>query len=595
MSARQLTLHWVCAVIVFGSFFLRAPVLWDLDSYYHLAVARHYVENGVGDAIPWLRYSLLSSGADKEWLFHLLLMPFAALPDAAIGGRIALAMLNATIATVLAAIAARALGSAALVVPLWLWIAAPPFFARMMRLRPELLALLIILCAIVAAARGRYRVLALLAFAFASGYTAFHVFVALAIAWQVWVWAARQPTAESRQPSFRLAAAAIAGTVAGLLLRPRPIENLRLWYVQNIEFFQHVEHLDVGPEIHPPAWPQTILRSSIWIVTLAVLAFLAMRKGRAVGRDRTLLAFTAITASAFFILFLRMGRMATYVYPLLTLVVVIVVWQRVRVRTAAIVFAAGAVLALPLTFDRGVRDVILHLSNAASELDWFAFGRAVPAGAKVAATWSTAEAYVFWAPQGRYLNALDPLFMARPHPREYEAQRRLFGGLDPDVPLTLRLDLDSDYLALDWTMASPLLVERLRGDPRLEVVYGGYNALFRVRAAEGFITRWEPGPHEPHPMAAFVDVTSLAGEGCATVRHEMTLGAASQVTLAFAPWGRSTLAIDGVELAKETAVPLAVLAREKKISVAVPAGPHTIEVRTCQDRGRAGFFLRRLE
>ncbi|MGZ8868127.1 MAG: hypothetical protein ACXW2P_07260, partial [Thermoanaerobaculia bacterium] len=394
---------------------------------------------------------------------------------------------------------------------------------------------------------------------------------------------------------LRMAGAAIAGTAAGLLLRPRPIENLRLWYVQNVEFFRYIDRLDVGPEIHPPAWPQTIVRSSIWILTLAVLAFLAMRKGRAVDRDRTLLAFTAIAASAFFILFLRMGRMAAYVYPLLTLVVVIIVWQRVRVRTAAIVFAAGAALALPLTFDRGVRDVMLHLSNAVSELDWFSFGRAVPAGAKVAATWSNAEAYVFWAPQGRYLNALDPLFMARPYPREYEAQRRLFDGLDPDVPLTLRRDLGSDYLALDWTMAPPLLVERLRGDPRLEVVYGGYNALFRVRTADGFITRWEPVAPAPHPMAAFVDVTPVARNGCGTVRHAMTLDAASHVTLAFAPWGRSTLAIDGFELAKETGVSFAVLARAKKISVDLPGGTHIIEVRTCQDRGLAGFFLRRLE
>lgn len=564
-------------------------MLWDLDSYYHLAVARHYLENGVAAAVPWLRFSLLSSGADKEWLFHLLLMPFAALPDPAIGGRIALAAINATIATVIAAIAGRALGYAALVVPLWLWIAAPPFFARMMRLRPELLALLIILCAIAAAATGRYRVLALLAFAFASGYTAFHVFVALVMAWQAWQWFT------TRERDFRLAGATLAGAVAGLLLRPHPIENLKLWYIQNVEFFQHIDRLDVGVEIHPPAWPQTIIRSSVWLATLVVVALLAMRKERAADRDVKLLAFTTIAAAAFFILFVRMGRMATYIYPLLTLVVVIASWQRVRARTAAIVFAAGTALALPLTFDRGVRDVIVHLSTAVSELDWFTFGRAVPSGAKVAATWASTEAYVFWAPQGRYLNALDPLFMARPYPRAHAAQRRMFSGLDPDVPLTLQRDLDSDYLALDWTTAAPLLVERLRSDPRLEVVYGGYNALFRVRPAPGFITRWDPpAASAGDPIAAFVDVTQLAKGGCATVRHQLSVDAGSGVTLAFAAWGPSTLTIDGVERLQEDTSPLAILAREKKFEILPAAGAHSIEVRTCRDRGTAGFFLRRV-
>lgn len=582
-------MHWVCAFVLLGAFFLRAPVLWDLDSYYHLAVARHYLESGVAAPVPWLRFSLLSSGADKEWLFHLLLMPFAALADPAIGGRVALAAINATIATVIAAIAGRALGSAALVVPLWLWIAAPPFFARMMRLRPELLALLIILCAIVAAAKGRYRILGLLAFAFASAYTAFHVFVALAIAWQVWQWFA------ARERNFHIIGATLAGTAAGLFLRPHPIENLKLWYVQNVEFFQHVDRLDVGAEIHPPAWPQTIIRSSVWIATLIVIALLATRKGHAVDREAKLFAFTAISAAAFLILFVRMGRMATYVYPLLTLVVVLAAWRRVRVRTAAIIFAGGAALALPLTFDRGVRDVIVHLSTAVSELDWFTFGRAVPSGAKVAATWASTEAYVFWAPQGRYLNALDPLFMARPYPRAHAAQRRLFSGLDPDVPFTLQRDLDSDYLALDWTTAPPLLVERLRGDPRLQVVYGGYNALFRVRAAPGFITAWDPAAASAgDPIAAFVDVTELAKDGCATVRHQLNADVGSSVTLAFAPWGPSALMIDGMELVREDESPLAILAREKKIEILLSAGVHTVEVRTCRDRGTAGFFLRRV-
>ncbi|HUP45054.1 MAG TPA: hypothetical protein VM779_06035 [Thermoanaerobaculia bacterium] len=589
MSARQLTLLWICSAVLFGSFFLRVPVLWDLDSYYHLAVARHYVEHGVAAPVPWLRYSLLSRGADKEWLFHLLLMPFAALPDPAVGGRIALALLNATIATAIAAIAGRAVGAAALVLPLWLWIAAPPFFARVIRLRPEMLALLLILCAIPAAAKGRYRLLALLAFAFAAGYTAFHVFVALVVLWAAWRWYV------TRRIDWRLIAAALGGTAAGLLFRPHPIENLRLWYVQNVQFFQNIGRLDVGPEIHPPPWPQTLISSSVWIVTLLIVGVLAFRaRERAAGRDRDLLPFTAISAAVFVILFLRMGRMATYVYPLLTLTVLLASWQRVRARTAAIVFAAGAVVALPLTVDRGVRDVVLHLSTAVSELDWWSFGRAVPPGAKVAARWADAEAYVFWAPQGRYLNALDPLFMALPYPREYEAQRRLFSGRDPDIPLTLRRVLDSDYLALDWTLTTPQLVDRLTGDPRLEVVYGGYNALFRLREGSDFITWWAPLPPPADAIAAFVDVTSLAKDGCATVRHRLVLDRAARVELAFAPWGPSTLSIDGVERARLDGAPLAILSRAKKIEADLAAGEHQLEVTSCAHDATAGFYVRRL-
>jgi hypothetical protein len=55
-----------------------------------------------------------------------------------------------------------------------------------------------------------------------------------------------------------------------------------------------------------------------------------------------------------------------------------------------------------------------------------AFGRALPAGAKVAAPWVSAEDYMFFAPQGRYLNVLDPIFMRTVDERAYLSQRRLF-------------------------------------------------------------------------------------------------------------------------------------------------------------------------
>ena len=54
-----------------------APVLYDSDSYYHLAVARLYASDGVMTKIPWARMSLIGDGGDKDFLFHVALMPFA--------------------------------------------------------------------------------------------------------------------------------------------------------------------------------------------------------------------------------------------------------------------------------------------------------------------------------------------------------------------------------------------------------------------------------------------------------------------------------------------------------------------------------------
>src|SRR5437660_6477641 len=74
---------------VFAFVFLRMAMLYDSDSYYHLAVARLYGQQGIFAPIPWARFSLLRDGADKDFLFHLILIPFATFGDAAVLGRIA--------------------------------------------------------------------------------------------------------------------------------------------------------------------------------------------------------------------------------------------------------------------------------------------------------------------------------------------------------------------------------------------------------------------------------------------------------------------------------------------------------------------------
>ncbi|HWS71225.1 MAG TPA: hypothetical protein VN605_03890, partial [Thermoanaerobaculia bacterium] len=530
MSRRGgLAIFFAAAFFLFAFVYLRMAILYDADSYYHLAVARLYGQHGIFAANPWARFSILAEGADKDFLFHLILLPFATFGDAAIGGRIALALFNAAIATVVAMYAVRAIGPIGYAIPLWLWIAAPPFFARVARLRPELLALLVILLAIDAAARRRPIALALLAFAFALGYTAFHVFFALVV---LWCWRDR-----------RMIAAAGAGIVAGLLLRPHPIATLRLWYLQNVEFFRHTGVLDVGNEILPPTL-RTLAISLPFIA--ALIAFVLIRTQ---DRGRDLAARNAIIAAAvFLLLFARFGRMATYAFPL-ALLAVLLSARLQRTRVVAIVLALSMIAALPFALDPHL--LALFRDDVSTETDLEAFGRAVPPGAKVAATWGSGELYAFWAPQAHYLNVLEPLFMAAPFPEEYGAQRRIFAGVEPDIATVAKTTLDSDFLAFDRSDAPPLLLERLRNDPRVRFRNGGANVLVELR---------------PDPRIVY---TRADPSRCATIDRELAAG-----TYSFAPYGEAS--IDGRPFAPAAAI----LARS--VAVDLAAGPHRIV--TCPDK-----------
>ena len=106
-------------------------------------------------------------GFGTRSVFHVLLAPFAALPDALPGGRLALAMLDALLLAIVGFLASKAVGRWGLLVPFGLVLGSQEFAWRLVRLRPELLSLAILLLALWAAARGRYRWLGVLAAVYA--------------------------------------------------------------------------------------------------------------------------------------------------------------------------------------------------------------------------------------------------------------------------------------------------------------------------------------------------------------------------------------------------------------------------------------------
>ena len=200
--------------------------LFDGDSYLHLAIARLFWEQGIVGALPWARLSTLGEHyGDKELLFHLLLMPFVRAGTLERSGALALALLCTALALTLARLGSAALGRAGAALPLLVFAGSGSFVLRALRLRPELLSVLVLLWVIWALARERYLFAGLLAAAFALCHTAFHSLVGLTLAWFaycVW-WERRWP--------WRMLGAVLAGLLAGLIVHPRFPDNLRMFWI----------------------------------------------------------------------------------------------------------------------------------------------------------------------------------------------------------------------------------------------------------------------------------------------------------------------------------------------------------------------------
>lgn len=629
----QTALSFVLALAAVFVFLRQSPDLYDTDSYYHLAVARAYGAEGVLHDLRWTRFSVMAQGfGDKELLFHLLLAPFAGRGDVLFGGQVFLALLLACLFSLLTFLAHPVLGRYAVLFPFALVWTSTEFAWRLVRLRPELLSLFLLAFALWAAARGRYRVLGAVALVYTLSYTAFHALLGLCVLlFAVEVWSGhRRPWPLLLYPGL--------GTGLGLLLHPHLPHNLTVWVLQSFDFFAHKGVLDVGSEIRPNFTDVTLMVNLGYFLALWVLWRSTTADPDATETTRRDCAASArafaVAAAVFVVLYLLMSRFSLYAIPFTALAVLYGLRARGRAIGARTRLPFGrqaplgallvlcALVSLPEAW-RQAASYRRRTDPGPGEIrltDRVDTARALPRGARVAARWQQTPVYMLWAPHALYLNALDPVFQARTFPDVFDAQARLFAGRDPDVPLTLVTQLDSDYLAFSRAADTGRLRARLEADPRVSTLHSGINEVYRALAHRNssFVLDWSRVPESlplPPPVGSadddwpsypwhpeargaavegFVDGRRLRlRNGCiALSRREEGPGL---LHFELAPWGPTRLWLDE-RLVVETGTSLeAVLGRGLIQTLPLAPGRHRLTVWTCQDAPGSplGFYFRR--
>lgn len=599
---------------------------FDADSYFHMAVARLYSEQGLVRGLAWARLSVMAQTfGDKELLFHLLLVPFVRLLDPHVGSLIALALLDASVLTLVAMIAVRLIGPVGYLVPAGLLLTSTDLVLRLIRLRPELLSLILLLAFSWLAMAGRHRWLAAVAILYSLSYTAFQVPIVLAVLWfvaEAW---------RTRRPPWRLLIYPTAGVGAGLLLHPYFPDNLLIWWWQNVEFFRLRDILDVGTEIDPESAAMLLLFNWGWFLSLAMLWRSSVPRASDPNGPPAHWYFS-IAAVAFVGLAALMQRFSLYAVPFATLALcealarrtltvgrwIRLPWDgRVSIACAAVCcLAAGGSTAyyLQRNLDQSATVVAGHPA------EWRNLSAVLPVGAQVAAPWTDTETYVWAAPQASYLNLLDPIFMALRLPREYARQRALWQGIDPDSPLTVRQDLASDYIAFSVGDATQAIQQRLQADSRLRLIHEGFNLVYELdpAGATAYVRDWSvmplstdapapssgPQPAVAYPRAptprgqaieAYIDGRRLSQLGaCAEFVHIEHTASSEWRTFDFAPYGPAALWIDDQLIGALDMPVRALLGRGLRAEVALSAGAHRYLVRTCRADQHLGFYLRQL-
>ncbi len=280
------SLFFLYAAALFGGTAILQAGLFERDGYFHARIAHMLLDRGLSRTFPWTQLSTWRlQFCDKEFLYHLGMMPFARMgSDPILGARIYASLLS------LAVLGALYLLLRAQRVRWPLFFTALPlatgglFIARLGMVRSHVLSMLLLTVGIHFLLRRNWKVLLELGFLYAWCYTMPFVLVMTAVPFVIGYWAAGGGL------DLWSPAAAGLGSVLGLVFHPYSPLTLEtfLTYIQVFRIgMQGMARsgLELGNELYP--YPLSVFFDIYPLILLlvplvvAVAAFLALRRRKA--------------------------------------------------------------------------------------------------------------------------------------------------------------------------------------------------------------------------------------------------------------------------------------------------------------------------
>jgi hypothetical protein len=457
----------------------------DYDGHFHLMVAHWIAAQGLWTDFPWLPFTVLGArGPDHQWLWHLTLLPFTAISDPAQALAWAAAFNGAATAAATAFVM-RLLGvPAAPVFAVLAMTAGISVPERFMMLRAQNIALIYMLLAVWAMARGRHRTLGALAFLFLESYHAAVVLLPMALI------GAAARSYEARKAVVTPVVAVAAGMTLALIVSP--------WFPRNIDYLlfhtlfktaepvrgEHVSAL-IGTEWYPSAWINIWWQS--WpahLMLVAGLAALAWRRHREPGFRPGADTLMAIgTAALSLYLYYRAVRFAEYYVPFAVFAAGLAArdaglsFPLRRWRTA--LFAAWALAAASVgvaAVDRVARLPADYLARAGARIN----ETGLPGEMVFNSLWTDFMALVWWAPAFRYVNGLDGHYLAYGDPARSAIWIALLEGVADDPATVMMSAFGARFAVISRQHGK--LAEQLMNNPRAVLLLTAPEAwLFELR------------------------------------------------------------------------------------------------------------------
>lgn len=487
------------------------PAMPESDSFYHLGHAKVYVEQGpLFAGFPWQTASEIGRlGGDLWYGFHVILMPFAAAGDPIemllTAGAVMTALMLFGVFLALRDVDWRLRW----LIPALVLFSSPAEVIRWMALRPQLVSLACAALLLRELCELRPRLWALFG-------------LAAAIAWihLSFFWLALLAVLAAGIPLILLDGRLIwretlvvfAGILGGALLRPEPLQTLRLLKIQLIDLSSAIRQgipLSYGNELYP--MPGEMFRDEylvfllIWLGATITALFLAWRRALPATRKyRSMLIASFLMSLAGYGIAAGLTSRGTDIWAVFGSMFAafastpLIAMLRLEIANGYALIAGALVGWLGWWSSdnawRAIRDIGQPPRRFEKAMKWLEANS--PRGSVVATPhWSLFGQMFFWNRHNRYVAGMDPIFPYKFDPRRYWILHNLESGagvgtvaagpMDQPGPLkdtflALRDDLRASYVVViaDYT---PNLYRFLLRDRRFREVFSeGTIAVFAL-------------------------------------------------------------------------------------------------------------------
>lgn len=288
-------IFFLYVTILYGTTAVLQDGLFERDGYYHARFAEMMPERRLGGEFEWTQLSTWRERfCDKEFLYHLAMMPFAQIGDEPIYGAKVFAILLAVMVMIALYYLLR---TNAVRWPLFFtalpFAAGGLFIARLGMIRSHVLSMALLMVGMHILLKGNWRALFVLGFIYAWSYTMPFVLLMTAAPFVIGMWI------KGGGFSWKLPAAAGIGSALGLAIHPYSPETLEsfLTYLQVFSIGMQGKGssgFELGNEIYPYALPVFFNIYPLVVILVPALILFAIWQRKQITTSTAGVLFSAL-------------------------------------------------------------------------------------------------------------------------------------------------------------------------------------------------------------------------------------------------------------------------------------------------------------